>query len=135
MDLTFSILLVLHLTALVVGGAPNVAMPLLGRQMAGAPPEALGRLGPIARQLGINSRAALAVLVVTGLAMLWLRYGGDAAGLGPWFVAKLVFIALILVALLVGLVARPGTLDPRIFALVTRVALFGIIASSVMTFG
>ncbi|MBZ0229512.1 MAG: hypothetical protein K8F58_13810 [Bauldia sp.] len=135
MDLTFSILLVLHLTALVVGGATNVAMPLLGRQMAGAPPEALGRLGPIARQLGINSRAALAVLVVTGLAMLWLRYGGDAAGLGPWFVAKLVFIALILVALLVGLVARPGTLDPRIFALVTRVALFGIIASSVMTFG
>ena len=135
MDLTFSILLVLHLTALVVGGAANVAMPLLGRQMAGASPEALGRLGPIARQLGINSRAALAVLVVTGLAMLWLRYGGDAAGLGPWFVAKLVFIALILVALLVGLVARPGTLDPRIFALVTRVALFGIIASSVMTFG
>ena len=135
MDLTFSILLVLHLTALVVGGATNVAMPLLGRQMAGAPPEALGRLGPIARQLGINSRAALAVLVVAGLAMLWLRYGGDAAGLGPWFVAKLVFIALILVALLVGLVARPGTLDPRIFALVTRVALFGIIASSVMTFG
>ena len=75
------------------------------------------------------------MLVVTGLAMLWLRYGGDAAGLGPWFVAKLVFIALILVALLVGLVARAGTLDPRIFALVTRVALFGIIASSVMTFG
>lgn len=73
-------------------------MPLLGRQMAGAPPEALGRLGPIARQLSLNSRVALGVLVATGIAMLWLGYGGDAAGLGPCFVAKLVFVAVILAA-------------------------------------
>jgi hypothetical protein len=39
MDLAFDLLLMLHFGALVVGGATNVAMPLLGRQMAGATPE------------------------------------------------------------------------------------------------
>ena len=134
MDLAFDILLILHLGALVVGGATNVAMPLVGRQMAGAPPEVLGRLGPIARQLSLNARIALAILVVTGVAMLFIRYGGDAAGLGPWFIAKLVFIAVILAALTVSVLAKPGTLDPRVFALVTRLALIGIIVASVMTF-
>jgi hypothetical protein len=135
MDLAFDLLLILHLGALVVGGATNVAMPLVGRQMAGAPPEVLGRLGPIARQLSLNSRIAVGVLVVTGIAMLWLRYGGDAAGLGPWFITKLVFVGVILAALAIGLLAKPGAINPRVFGLVTRLALIGIIVASVLTFG
>jgi len=135
MDLAFDILLILHLGALVVGGATNIAMPLVGRQMAGAPPEVVGRLGPIARQLSLNSRIAVGVLIVTGAAMLWLRYGGDAAGLGPWFIAKLALVAVILAALAVGLLAKPGTINPRLFGLITRTALIGIIVASVITFG
>lgn len=54
MDLGFNILLFVHLVALVVGAATNVAMPLVAGQMARAAPEARAGLGAIARALGIN---------------------------------------------------------------------------------
>lgn len=135
MDLAFSILLMIHLAALVVGGATNVAMPLIGRQIAGASPEVTARLGPIAKRLQLNSSVALAVLVATGIAMLWLRYNGDAGALGSWFIAKMAFVALIVISLMAGLTLRPGTISPQVFGMVMRVALIGIVVSSVMTFG
>lgn len=135
MDTAFGLLLTVHLGALVVGGATNVAMPLIARQMVQASPDALGRLAPIAGQLSRNGRWALGVLVLTGILMLWLRYDGDASGLGPWFIAKLVFVAAILAALFLPLVTRPGLLSPRLFGRLTRFALIGIVVCSVMTFG
>lgn len=134
-DLTFSILLMIHLAALVVGGATNVAMPLIGRQMAGATPDVLARLGPIARRLQLNSQIALGLLVLTGITMLWLRYDGNAAGLGPWFIAKLSFVGIILIALVLSLALKPEQINPRLFGLIMRFALIGIVICSVMTFG
>ena len=46
MDIVFDLLLFIHLVALVVGAATNVAMPLIGRQMAGNAPDARGRSAP-----------------------------------------------------------------------------------------
>jgi uncharacterized membrane protein SirB2 len=135
MDLAFSILLMIHLASLVVGGATNIAMPLIGRQMAGASPDTLSRLGPIAKRLQLNSQIALGLLVLTGITMLWLRYDGNAAGLGPWFIAKLTFVGIILVALVLGLVLKPEQINPRVFGLTMRLALIGIVVCSVMTFG
>lgn len=135
MDLAFSILLMIHLAALVVGGATNVAMPVIGRQMAGASPEVMTRLGPVALRLRVNAHVALAVLVATGAAMLWLRYDGNAVGLGPWFVAKMGFVILIVASLVAGLMLRPGAVSPRTMGMVTRIALVGIVVCSVMTFG
>ena len=134
MDTLFNILLMLHLGALVVGGATTVAMPLVGRQLAGAPPEALGRLGPIARRLQLNSRIAVGVLVLTGIAMLWLRYDGNAAGLGPWFIAKLTFVGVILAALVLSLAVSPATIRPPVLGGIMRLALIGVVICSVMTF-
>lgn len=135
MDITFNILLILHLGSLVVGGATNVAMPLVGRQMAGASPDVLARLGPIAQRLQFNSQVALGLLVLTGITMLWLRYDGNVTGLGPWFIAKLAFIGVILVALVLGLVLRPGQINPRALGATFRIALIGVVVCSVMTFG
>ena len=134
MDLVFSLLLIIHLAALVVGGATNVAMPLLGRQMAGASPDVMVRLGPIARRLQLNSQVALALLVATGVTMLWLRYDGDGLALGPWFLAKMSFVAVILLTLVASLVLGPAAVNPRIFGTIMRVALIGIVVCSVMTF-
>jgi protoporphyrinogen IX oxidase len=135
MDLTFNLLLIVHLGALVVGGATNVAMPLIGRQLAGATPDIAARLGPIAKQLNLNARIALGLLVLTGIAMLWLRYDGAAAALGPWFIAKLIFVGVILVMLVASVVLRPDQLNPRVFGLTMRISLTGIVICSVMTFG
>lgn len=135
MDIAFSILLMIHLGSFVVGGATNVAMPLIGRQMADAPPETLSRLGPIARRLQLNSQIALGLLVLTGIAMLWLRYDGNVTGLGPWFLAKLVFIGVILVTVVLGFVLKPERINPRIFGTTMRLALIGIVVCSVMAFG
>ena len=110
-------------------------MPLVGRQMAGASPDVASRLGPIANRLRLNSHVALAMLVATGVAMLWLRYNGDAAALGPWFVAKMAFVVLIVISLGASLMLRPGTISPRVFGMTTWVALIGIVVCSVMTFG
>lgn len=135
METLFNILLMIHLGALVVGGATTVAMPLVGRQMAGAAPETLGRLGPIARQLQLNARIAVGVLLVTGIAMLWLRYDGNAVGLGPWFVAKLTFVGVILVAVVLSLTVSPSRIRPPVLGGIMRLALIGIVICSVMAFG
>lgn len=134
MDLAFSLLLILHLIALAVAAATNIVMPLIGPQMAGAPPEVAARFGPIAERLGGNSRWALALLVLTGIAMLWLRYDGQALALGPWFIAKLVFVAIILATLVASLLLGRERIHPRVFGMTMRIALIGIVVCSVMAF-
>ena len=133
MDLGFNILLFIHLVALVVGAATNVAMPLVGGQMARAAPEARAGLGAIARALGINARIAIAVLIASGLAMVWVRYGGFDL-FNTWFWVKMVLVVLIVALMVVGSVLPPGKINPRLFGMMARVALLGIILTAVFAF-
>lgn len=134
MDLAFNLLLIVHIISLIVGAATNVVMPLIGPQMAGAPPEVASRLGPIAERLSVNARWALGLLVLTGIAMLWLRYDGQAAALGSWFIAKLVFVGVILVTLVLSLALPRERLNPRVFGMAMRISLIGIVVCSVVAF-
>ena len=133
MDLGFNILLFVHLVALVVGAATNVAMPLVAGQMARAAPEARAGLGAIARALGINTRIAVAVLIASGLAMVWVRYGGFDL-FNTWFWVKMVLVVLIVALMVVGSVLPPGKINPRLFGMVARVVLLGIILTAVFAF-
>ena len=92
-------------------------------------------LGSIAKRLQLNSQIALGLLVLTGIMMLWLRYDGQAGALGPWFIAKLAFVGVILLTLVLGFILKPEQINPRVFGLTMRVALIGIVICSVMTFG
>ncbi|MBG1231374.1 hypothetical protein [Aestuariivirga litoralis] len=132
MDLTFKIMLFLHLVALAVGTTATVAMPLIGRQMAGQP-AARPALGAIAGQIQIFSRGAFAVLVLSGIAMLWLRFGGDPSALGMWFSLKMALVALIF-AIMVLMAVAPGRISPQILGLVMKLALLGTVACAVQTF-
>lgn len=128
-----NILLFIHLVAFAVGVATNVAMPLVMRQMALAPAEAKAGYGSIGRKLSMNARAALGVLVLSGIALFWLRYGGVAA-FGIWFWIKMVLVVVI-VLLMVGVAAvGPGRINPRIFSTVTRLVLLGIVLAAVFAF-
>lgn len=132
MDYVFDFLLVSHLVALGVGAASAIAMPIVASRMAGAAAEGRQLLGGIGAQLGRNSRIAVGVLVLTGLLMVWIRYGG-VDGLNAWFWVKMALVVLIIAALIVGQVAR-GRVSPAILGWVTRLSLLGIVIAAVLAF-
>ena len=133
MDLTFNILLIVHLAAFGVGIATTIAAPLVGSRMALATPESRPLLGGIGKQLTLNARIAFGLLLITGISMVYVRYGGFE-GQSPWFFVKMGLVVVILAALTLSAVAKPGTLNPRIMGWITRLAMAGIIISAVMAF-
>jgi hypothetical protein len=128
-----NILLFIHLVAFAVGVATNVAMPLVMRQMAAAAPEAKAGYGAISRKLSMNGRVALGVLVLSGVALVWLRYGG-VAGLDTWFWVKMILVAVIVLLMVALAVVDPGRINPRILGTLTRLLLLGIVFAAVFAF-
>lgn len=133
MDLTFNILLIVHLAAFGLAIATTIAAPLVGSRMALATADSRPLLGGIGKQLMLNARIAFGLLLITGIAMIYVRYGGFE-GQSVWFFAKMGFVAVVLIAMIIGAVTKPGTISPRIMGWITRLALAGIIISAVMAF-
>ncbi len=133
MDELFYLMLFIHLGALVVAGAANVVMPMLGPRLAVADQTTRGVLGPIAGQLSRNARISLVLLVLTGIAMVALRYGPGLWS-NPWFVAKMSFVGLIVLTLASQFVPAARAIPPRVFGLLTRGCLIGIVFCAVMAF-
>ena len=133
MDFIFQLLLLTHFLALVVGTATTVAMPIIMARMPTAGPEGRHMLSGIGLRLSLNARIAFGVLLVSGFAMVFVRYGG-VDGMNVWFWVKMGLVAVILVAMILGAVARPGTLSPQVMGRITRLALLGVIFSAVFAF-
>lgn len=134
MDLTFNLLLVVHLAAFGLGISTTFVAPIIGARMPKAPPEARPTLGGILARLALNARVAMGLLLVTGIAMVYVRYGGDFTGLGPWFLIKMGLVAFLLVMMIFGIVLKPGTLNPRVMGWIARLSMAGIIVAAVMAF-
>jgi len=132
MDMVFNLLLVTHLVALVVGTATAVVMPVLMPRLAVATPEGRQLLGGVGKQLSLNSRIAFGVLLLSGIGMVYVRYGGFE-GLSPWFGVKLGLVGLVLVLMIVSAI-WPKALNPRVFGWVSRLSLLGIVVSAVLAF-
>lgn len=133
MDLTFDVLLIVHLLALAVGTATTVAMPVVMGRMKGASPDTRQSLVAIGTRLSLNARFAFGILLLSGLAMVYLRYGGFD-GMSPWFWAKMALVAVVLAAMIAGAVSKPGNINPQVLAWITRLSLIGIIVSAVFAF-
>lgn len=133
MDMTFQLLLIAHLFALVVGTATAVAMPVVMGRMAGATPEGRQMLGGIGQRLAKNSQLSFGVLLLTGIAMVVVRYGG-VDGMNAWFWAKMTLIVVVLAMMLAGALLKPGTIKPQVLMWINRLALIGIIVSAVFAF-
>lgn len=133
MDITFQLLLLAHLAALVIGTATAVAMPVVMGRMAGATPEGKQMLGSIGQRLAKNSQISFGVLLLTGIAMVIVRYGG-VDGLNGWFWAKMAFVGVVLAMMITGAVVKPGTIKPQVLMWINRLALIGIITSAVFAF-
>jgi|EndMetStandDraft_5_1072996.scaffolds.fasta_scaffold597561_1 uncharacterized membrane protein SirB2 len=133
MDLVFNFLLIVHLAAFGLGIATTIAAPLVGSRMALATLDSRPLLGGIGKQLMINARIAFGLLLITGISMVFVRYGGFE-GQSVWFFIKMGLVAVVLVAMIIGAVTKPGTISPRVMGWITRLAMAGIVISAVMAF-
>ncbi|CAN7623421.1 hypothetical protein ASC89_15445 [Devosia sp. Root413D1] len=133
MDLTFNILLIIHLAAFGLAITTTIAAPLIGSRIGAAPPDARPLLGGIGKRLSINARIAFGLLLLTGIAMVYVRYGGFE-GQSVWFFIKMGLVVVVLIAMIIGIVAKPGTISPQVMGWITRLAMAGIVISAVMAF-
>ena len=133
MDIVFDILLILHLVALVVGASSTVVMPIVFARMANASPEGKQMLGGIATRSRTNSQIALGVLVISGIAMVWVRYGGVEA-FNTWFWVKMALVIVIFATMALGALAPRGSVNPAVLTWVTRLSLLGIVIAAVLAF-
>lgn len=133
MDLWFSLLLILHLAAFAVGITTTISAPLVGARLATAPAEAKPVLGSLMLRLGKNARLAFLALVLTGVALVYQRYGGFD-GQSPWFWVKMALVAFVGASIILNLLLKPGTLSPRIMGWATRLSMAGIVISAVLAF-
>lgn len=128
----FQLLLILQLFALVVGVTTTIAMPIVMGRMAGAPAEARPVLAGIGERLSGNGRIAFGALLVTGLAMVFVRYGGFG-GMSPAFWVKMALVVIVL-AMMIVMATRPTLVSPKAMSLAMRGAIAGIIIASVLAF-
>ncbi len=133
MDIVVNFLPIVHLAAFGLAISTTIVAPLIGSRMASAPPEARPLLGGIGKRLGINARIAFGLLLITGIAMVYVRYGGFE-GQSAWFFIKMGLVVVVLIAMIIGVVAKPGTISPTVMGWTTRLALAGIVISAVMAF-
>lgn len=93
------ILFVIHIAALVAGGANAVLMPVVGPRLAKATPAGREELLRLVEAVAKIGKYAMVTLLVTGVLVLWLKW--DFVIPNAWFwvkmagvVAMLVFISL-----------------------------------------
>src|SRR5580765_514087 len=97
MDFLIKFTVFLHLTGLAFGTVANVVMPLVGAEMARAEGGSRASLGRIADRVQSYSKISLAAILVSGLALVFLQYGGNVMAMGPWFIVKMVLVVTLLV--------------------------------------
>ena len=85
------ILLALHLVGLMLGAGGGFGSAVTARVAAGRPPEQAAVLRSLGPDLARLSTAGLVVMLLTGLALVFAKYGGFA-GLPGLFWVKMLFV-------------------------------------------
>lgn len=95
MDIVTNLLFWLHFIGLAMGLGGGIALGFVGPKLIVAEGRMLEEMWRFERFFGRVGSAGLAVLVITGPLMLWLKFGGPD-GLTWWFWAKMVFVLIAL---------------------------------------
>ena len=101
MDIVNNLLFWLHFIGLGLGGVATFGLPVVGRQMPTATAETRPTLFKIANGLSSIGRAGFGVLIITGPLLFWLKWSGSAPEMA-WFIAKMVFVLLLLILVIVA---------------------------------
>ena len=110
MDIVINLLIWLHFAGLVVGMGAGFSSGQVSMRMGAAPAEARGTFVAIYKALARISQIGLGLLLVTGLLILFLKFG-NPMGLGVWF-----WIKMALVLILLGLVGFGASNSKKAFA-------------------
>lgn len=102
MDILVNILLFLHFFGLVLGMGSGMALSNATRIVTAAPAES--GFERFTGMLARNGHIGLGLLWVTGLLMVWLRYGGVGA-FSVWFWIKMVLVVVLSAAVGMGAAA------------------------------
>ena len=94
------ILLALHLVGLMLGAGGGFGSAVTARVAAGRPPEQAAVLRSLGPDLARLSTAGLVVMLLTGLALVFAKYGGFAGLPGLFWVKMLFVLTLTLAAIL-----------------------------------
>jgi putative membrane protein len=88
-----TLLLWLHFIGVGMGMGGGIALSQVGPRLIAAHENDRELLWVLERFFSRIGAGGLVVLLVTGPLMLWLKFGGPG-GLGGWFAAKMVFVAI-----------------------------------------
>lgn len=141
MDIVNNLLFWVHLMALALGGAAAFGIPVVGRRMQAASPEMRATLLSIMHGLSKAGRAGIGTLIVTGLLIVWLKYGGFG-GVNVWFWIKMVLVLGLLAGVIHAGILLKRTMSgdtasaqqsPRV-GMINTLLFLGIVLSAVFAF-
>ena len=96
MDIILNLLLWVHLLGLVMGLGGGIALGFVGPRLIASTEPMREEMWTFEKFFGRVGSAGLALLLITGPLMLWLKFGGPE-GLSWWFWLKMAFVAIALV--------------------------------------
>lgn len=97
MDVFINILIFIHIFGLVLGMGSGMSMSIAQRLVT----EPTTGFEKLTDALARNGQVGLALLWISGLLVVWLKFGG-ISGLSFWFWIKMVFVVVLSAALGIG---------------------------------
>jgi uncharacterized membrane protein len=100
MDIVNELLFWLHLIGLGLGATAAFGIAVVGSRMGAAAPEQRPLLFSVTERLSMLGRIGFGTLIVTGPLIAWLKYENEYGAFGPWFIAKMVTVVLLLASVI-----------------------------------
>lgn len=101
MDIVINLLIWVHILAFVAGGSNSVVGPVIAARLPGATPDVRAGYYAVMGRLAQTGKIAMVVLLLSGPAILFLKYGG-LAGANSWFWIKMALIVVMLASIIYG---------------------------------
>lgn len=125
-----------HIMALALGGVATFGIPLLAARMGSADPAGRAALAGAMERFSKIGSAAIGTLILTGLLLVFLKYGGPG-GMNNTFWAKMVLVVVLIGVIIVskrlGVKARAGDREAAAKAASLSKLSIGLLALVVLT--
>ena len=138
---TITLLLWIHIVAVVAGGSNAVVMPIIGAMLPTVDEVTRANLFKIGFEMAVVGKVAAAALLISGPLLLWLKYGG-LQGATPWFWMKMALIVVMFAAIVFEETNfrrsasgdQVSTRRSKVGGIIATVAFLGVLLAAVLAF-